>query len=146
MLDSNCQATISTTGKFELRRAVERLRDGLFDPLGIKLLTMGEAKLAKVFDRGAAAVEKGQAAHLSLCGAYGQGKSHSLNYIKQRAADQGFAVSYINLDPREVPFHQFKDVYRALMENIVLPGNNDLGASKPWAVIYGSSATYATTA
>ncbi|HKK90778.1 MAG TPA: BREX system ATP-binding domain-containing protein, partial [Desulfobacteraceae bacterium] len=36
---------------------------------------------------------------------------------------QGFVVSYINLDPREIPFHQFKDVYRALMENITLPDN-----------------------
>lgn len=121
MYDSNFQTKINRAGNFKLRRAVERLRDGLFDPLGIKLLTMGEAKLNQAFDRGVKILDKGKSSHLCICGAYGQGKSHSLNYIKQRALDQNFVVSYINLDPREIPFHKFKDVYRELMERINFP-------------------------
>ena len=37
MYDSKFQTRINTTGNFKLRRAVERLRDGLFDPLGINI-------------------------------------------------------------------------------------------------------------
>lgn len=121
MYDSNFHTKINSAGNFKLRRTVERLRDGLFDPLGIKLLTMGEAKLNQAFDRGVKMIDKGKSSHLCICGAYGQGKSHSLNYIKQRALDQNFVVSYINLDPREIPFHRFKDVYRELMEKIIFP-------------------------
>lgn len=115
MDESDFQHMLNGASNFELRRSVERLRDGLFDSLGVRLLTSGEAKLNQSFDRGV------NGSCLCVCGAYGQGKSHSLNYIKQRALDRGFLVSYINLDPREIPFHRFNNVYRALMEGITLP-------------------------
>ena len=113
---------LNNAGNFEFRRTVERLREGLFDPFGVRVLTSGEEKLNSVFDQGAKAL----GVHGSFCqcisGAYGQGKSHSLAYIRQRALDQGFVVSYINLDPRQVPFHNFKSVYRSLMQAMVFPG------------------------
>ncbi len=122
MDDLNFQNQVNTTGNFELRRAVERLREGLFDPLGVHLLTTGEAKLNMAFDKGVKALDKEAASHLCISGSYGQGKSHSLNYIKQQALSQNFVVSYMNLDPREVPFHDFKGVYRALMGAMEFPG------------------------
>ncbi|MCD4719484.1 MAG: DUF2791 family P-loop domain-containing protein [Desulfobacula sp.] len=112
-------------GNFELRRVVERLREGLFDPLGVRLLTTGETKLNKVFDKGVKALDRDKPSHLCICGAYGQGKSHSLNYIKQRALDQNFVISYVNLDPRQVPFHDFKDVYRAVMAAMEFPNGQN---------------------
>jgi len=125
MDDLNFQALLNNADNFELRRAVERLREGLFDPLGVRLLTTGETKLNKVFDKGVKALDRGKPSHLCICGAYGQGKSHSLNYIKQRALGQNFVVSYVNLDPRQVPFHDFKDVYRALMEGMKFPNSEN---------------------
>lgn len=119
--DLDFQALVNTTDNFELRRAVERLREGLFDSLGVRLLTTGEAKLTTAFDKGAKALEEKNPSHLCVCGAYGQGKSHSLNYIKQRALAQDFVVSYVNLDPREVPFHNFKGIYQALMKAMEFP-------------------------
>lgn len=116
------ETQINGTKNFELRRAVERLREGLFDPLGVQWLTSGEEKLNRLFDLGAADLERGKSHHLCVCGAYGQGKSHSLTYLKQRALDANFVVSYINLDPRQIPFHDFKQVYRALMGAMVFPG------------------------
>ncbi len=122
---------INNASNFHLRRAVERIREGLFDPLGVQWLTSGEEKLNQLFDRGAAALNQGEPYHLCVCGAYGQGKSHSLTYLKQRALDHHFVVSYINLDPRQVPFHNFKAVYRALMDAMVFPnGENNL--AKVW--------------
>jgi hypothetical protein len=126
MSNLDFQALLNTAGgNFELRRVVERLREGLFDPLGVRLLTTGETKLNKVFYKGVKALERDKPSHLCICGAYGQGKSHSLNYIKQRALEQNFVVSYVNLDPRQVPFHDFKDVYRALMEAMKFPNGKN---------------------
>lgn len=107
---------------FQLRRAVERLREGLFDPLAVRLLTARQERLDRRVDAGLAAVDTGKASHLCICGSYGQGKSHSLTYIEDRALGANFATSLINLDPREVPFHNFRQVYRALLESIRFPG------------------------
>lgn len=124
-------AQINGTKNFHLRRAVERLREGLFDPLGVQWLTSGEEKLNQLFDRGAAALDRGTSYHLCVCGAYGQGKSHSLTYLKQRALENNFVVSYINLDPRQIPFHDFKEVYRALMGAMVFP-NGETSLATLW--------------
>lgn len=110
---------------FKLRRAVERLREGLFDPFGVKLLTAHEEQLNKVFDKGVQTLQSNKSPHLCVCGSYGQGKSHSLTYIRERALGQGFVTSLINLDPREIPFQDFRQVYRALISQIRLPGSGD---------------------
>ena len=106
---------------FHLRRAVERLREGLFDPVAVRLLTAHEDRLNGAVDRGFRAIDEGKAPHLCICGAYGQGKSHSLTYVQDRALREGFVTSMVNLDPREVPFHDLRQVYRALMANLRFP-------------------------
>lgn len=121
MDDLKFQDQVDSTDNFQLRQAVERLREGLFDPLAVQWLTSGVAKLNRSLDRSAAQLDRGESSHLCICGAYGQGKSHSLTYIKQRALADDFVVSYINLDPRQVPFHNFKAVYRALMSAMEFP-------------------------
>ncbi|MBF0203488.1 MAG: DUF2791 family P-loop domain-containing protein [Desulfamplus sp.] len=112
---------LKDTPNFKLRRAMERLREGLFDPIGVRLLTTGDMDINQHFETQIKNLEKGKNAHLCVCGAYGQGKSHTLNYIQQRALEENYAVSYINLDPREVPFHNLKQVYHSLMENLAFP-------------------------
>lgn len=112
---------VADTDNFTLRRVVERLREGLFDPFGVKMLTAHEHQLNTVFDRGARDLSRNKATHLCVCGAYGQGKSHSLTYLKERALGRGFVASLINLDPREVPLHNFRQVYRALVNQITFP-------------------------
>ncbi len=116
---------LESSDNFILRRAVERLRDGLFDPFAVKLLTARELQLNKLFDRGAQLLSRNEPSHLCICGAYGQGKSHSLTYMQERALSQGFVTSLINLDPREIPFHDFRQVYRALVSRICIPGSDD---------------------
>lgn len=109
---------------FQLRRAMERLREGLFDPVAVRLLTAHEDRLKAETDRAFHALDAGEAPHLCVAGAYGQGKSHSLAYIQDRALREGFVTSAVNLDPRELPFHRFREIYRALMANIQFPGTN----------------------
>ena len=112
---------LAHTNNFTLRRVVERLREGLFDPFGVQVLTAREHQLDKVFDQGVHDLLQNRAAHLCVCGAYGQGKSHTLSYLKERALKQGFVASLINLDPREIPLHDFRRTYRALVSRIAFP-------------------------
>jgi len=116
---------LENSDNFRLRRVVERLRDGLFDPLGVRMLTTTEARLNRVFDKGVLALADNKAVHLCILGSYGQGKSHSLTYLSERALNQGFVVSRINLDPREIPFHDFRQVYAALISAISFPGSDE---------------------
>ena len=106
---------------FYLRRALERLREGLYDPVAVRLLTVGHEELDAWLHRDLQRLEAGEAVHLCVCGAYGQGKSHTLTYLHARALELGYVVSAINLDPRQVPWHLFPQVYRALMTAITFP-------------------------
>ena len=120
--------------RFSLRRAVERLRDGLFDPVAVNRLTVEKDRIENVFSKGLKALEKGKSDHLCICGSYGQGKSHTLTYLNQLALSQGYATSVVQLDLREVPFHQFSTVYQSIMERLSLPdGKKFTDAWKNWA-------------
>jgi len=101
---------------FEARRAVERLRSGLFDPLVVRLMTAGGERLAAV-----GGFDESPPDHLCVCGAYGQGKSHSLQFLMDRALEHGYAASMVTLDPREIPFHRPRLVYRALLRGLRFP-------------------------
>ncbi|MGB7977912.1 MAG: BREX system ATP-binding domain-containing protein [Chlamydiales bacterium] len=115
-------------GAFPVRQAIERLRAGLFDPVAVDRLTMEEEGLVQTFVRGLKALEKGQAGHLCICGSYGQGKSHNLTYLQRQARDQGYATSFLQLDVRETPFHQFPVVYQSIMKNLSLPTGESFAA------------------
>ena len=106
---------------FQLRRVLERLREGLYDPLAVHLLTAHRAELDARLLQDLSKVEAGAGAHRCVCGPYGQGKSHTLAYLQEAALQQGYAVSAINLDPREAPLHQFRQVYRALLHGLTFP-------------------------
>ena len=113
---------IRLESNFTLRRAVERLREGIFDPFAIRLLTAREDNLVGAFERGTFFAREGHLSpHLCIRGAYGQGKSHSLEYLRQKALSDGFVTSMINLDPREIPFHDFSRIYRELLARIRFP-------------------------
>ncbi len=140
---SNSNGSSNKFNNFQIRRTLERLREGLFDSFGVQLLTTNEEKLDQIFHQTfiknsvpdlasnmestaektntTTTNDKTKSTHLCVCGAYGQGKSHTLNYIEQQALNQNFVVSYINLDPVQVCFHNFNIVYRSLMENLSFP-------------------------
>ncbi|MBT4837382.1 MAG: DUF2791 family P-loop domain-containing protein [Methylococcales bacterium] len=116
---------------FKCRQAVERLREGLFDPLAVQCLTVQEQRFNQTLQQIWQSFSNNKPTSLSICGAYGQGKSHHLTYCHEQALQQGFASSFINLDPREIPFQQFHQVYRALVSNIVF-SEHDHSLSKYW--------------
>lgn len=119
---------------FQLRRLLERLREGLYDPLAVRLLTVHHEALDTRIQNDLLDPAADTGRHLCLCGAYGQGKSHTLAYIHEYALHQGYVVSAINLDPREVPLHQFRQVYRALLRAMILPAGG-VGTAVPVSFI-----------
>lgn len=119
---------------FFLRRAIERLRDGLFDSAALSCLTIEPEQVVKSFYKGLKQIEKGEPAHLCICGSYGQGKSHTLNYLRQQALTQGYAVSLVQIDVREVPFYQFSVVYQSFIDSLALPdGKSLIEAWQKWS-------------
>ncbi len=106
---------------FPVRRALERLREGLYDPLAVRLLSGQQQELDRRVSADLQRLAAGHTVHLCVCGAYGQGKSHTLTYLHERLRAQGYAVSLVNLDPREAPLHQYRQVYRSLVETLVFP-------------------------
>lgn len=120
--------------RFTLRRAVERLRNGLFDSVAVNRLTVEKDRLDTSFSKGLKTIEKGESSQLCICGSYGQGKSHSLSYLNQLALSQGYATSVVQLDLREIPFHQFSTVYQSIIEKLSLPdGKKFTTVWKSWA-------------
>lgn len=120
--------------RFSLRRAIERLRTGLFDPVAAHLLTVEEDRIKNGFFKGLKALERGESYHLCICGSYGQGKSHTLTYLNQLALAQGYATSIVQLDLREVTLHPFAAFYRSMMDKLVLPDGKTFAAAwKSWA-------------
>ena len=107
--------------RFSLRRAIERLRNGLFDPIAVHRLTVEKDRIDNAFFKGLKTIENGKSDHLCICGSYGQGKSHTLTYLNQLALSEGYATSVVQLDVREVPFHQFSTVYQSITEKLALP-------------------------
>jgi BREX system ATP-binding protein BrxC/D len=124
---------------FELRRVLERLRQGLYDPLAVRLLTAHRVELDDRLRQDLERVASDDSVHLCVCGAYGQGKSHTLAYLQASALQQGYVVSAMNLDPRQAPLHQFRQVYRALLQTLTLPVERD-GAVTSMAFIDAWSA------
>jgi hypothetical protein len=114
---------------FQLRRVIERLREGLYDPLTVRLLTAHRDELDARLRQDLLHVAAGAATYLCVCGTYGQGKSHTLAYLREAALQQGYAVSAINLDPREAPLHQFRQVYRALLQALTFPAGHQESAA-----------------
>jgi hypothetical protein len=118
---SNTALDLHGYSDYQLRRALERLREGLFDTLAVRLLTAHREALDAQLQRDLQRLAADQAVHLCVCGVYGQGKSHTLAYLQTHALQQGYAVSAINLDPREIPWHQSRQVYRALLTALTFP-------------------------
>jgi hypothetical protein len=114
---------------FQLRRVLERLREGLYDSLAVHLLTAHRAELEARLRQDLTKVDAGAGAHLCVCGPYGLGKSHTLAYLQEVALQQGFVVSAINLDPRQAPLHQFQQVYRALLHGLTFPATSERPAA-----------------
>jgi P-loop Domain of unknown function (DUF2791) len=62
-----------------------------------------------------------------VVGDYGSGKSHFLYCLRDRAWERNFAVSKVDLSPRESPYDDQRRVYAAVASSIIWHDLGDLG-------------------
>jgi len=69
----------------------------------------------------------GGAAFKLVVGDYGSGKSHFLYCLRDRAWERNFAVSKVDLSPKESPYDDQRRVYAAVASSIIWHELGDLG-------------------
>ena len=130
---SHFENHVGELDNFNLRKSMERLRDGLFDPIAVRFLTVRNEQLSTRVEGDLDAVASGRDAHLCICGAYGRGKTHSLSYVRDLALRRNFVVSSVNLDPRERPLQNIPVLFRTLMCSLRFPGKlSDRSFGEVW--------------
>lgn len=112
-----------------LRRAFESLRTGLPPLDGVaRQLAMGFDAMEGPFHSFLQSVESGGGS-LVINGQYGQGKTFSLRMLQEIGLELGFATSLIEIDISETRLDRPHQVYRAVLQNLRLPGSATTGAA-----------------
>lgn len=58
-----------------------------------------------------------------ICGAFGDGKTHFMSLIEDKAFDEGYAVSYLSCE--FAPLNKYEIIYRKIMSNLSVKGSRD---------------------
>lgn len=100
------------------RRMIEAFRLGIVPRRDIEDFTFGRedeiSQCKKEMDR----LKNGYGNCLLIEGEYGSGKTHLLEYLYHIALRDGFLVSRVELDPREISLARPKMVYREIIHNL----------------------------
>ncbi|MCS6871896.1 MAG: DUF2791 family P-loop domain-containing protein [Anaerolineae bacterium] len=112
---------------FETRQTVEALRMGITPVEHIEDLTIGlddeRTRLHNAFQR--TRIHGGAA--LAVLADYGQGKTHFIALAERSALSEGFLVSTLSLDQRELPPSRAKLIYQASVEALRYPDSQERG-------------------
>lgn len=100
--------------KLEARKIVEALRLGIVPQKHVEEFTFGRAKEIEQIKSW---LENENESSLVLVGEYGVGKTHLLEYLYSSLLKSNWAVSIVELDPNELPFHKPKRVYEAIINS-----------------------------
>lgn len=108
------------------RRAIEALRNGVPNADAVRVLGSNQERVEQAFTEKLASVQESladgsQVSGLLIQGGFGSGKSHLLKYLEDRASSQHFVCSRIVIS-KETPLFDPAKVYRAAIENAVVPG------------------------
>lgn len=108
--------------KFEAVRVIEALRSGISSRHLSAIFSYGREGLLEKIQRDLDAAARDERSRvLVLKGDYGEGKTHLLNVIFNRAQEQNFAVSSVVLS-KETPFDRLDRVYPKVVAGTYLPG------------------------
>jgi len=97
------------------RQIIEALRLGVVPQKYVEELTFGREKEIKEI---MAWLNRPNSGSLIISGEYGVGKTHLLEYIYSLALKNNWAVSVVELDPNEVPFHKPKAIYEKVVHSL----------------------------
>ncbi len=96
---------------------------------GVSYYNVGNESLLNTIDRHylGSYLADGGAVFKLVIGDYGSGKSHFLYCVRDRAWERGFAVSKVDLSPKESPYDDQRRVYAAVASSIIWHELGDLG-------------------
>jgi len=100
--------------KIEARKVIEALRLGIVPQKYVENFTFGREEELKQIK---AWLENSEESSLILVGEYGVGKTHLLEYLYSFLIKNNWAVSFVELDPNELPFHKPKRIYEAITKS-----------------------------
>jgi len=125
---------VSTTvphEKLRLRKAIESLRNGL-PPMSAEThkLAVGLEELENQVDGFLTEVGGAGGSVKIIRGAYGQGKSLSLNFAAEQAVQKGFWVVQTEVDATERRLDKPSNIYRSLMQSLRIPDARTHGISE----------------
>ncbi len=109
------------------RRAIEALRNGVPNRDAVRSLGCDQPRAEEEFDRLLAAAGSGGEAEGStgmvVSGDFGEGKSHLLAYLHQRALDERFVCSKVAIS-KETPLYNLDKVFQSAVANASVPDHN----------------------
>jgi hypothetical protein len=96
---------------------------------GVSYYNVGNASLLNTIDSHylGSYLADGGAVFKLVVGDYGSGKSHFLYCVRDRAWERNFAVSKVDLSPKESPYDDQRRVYAAVASSIIWHELGDLG-------------------
>jgi hypothetical protein len=96
---------------------------------GVSYYNVGNESLLNAIDRHylASYLADGGAVFKLVVGDYGSGKSHFLYCVRDRAWERDFAVSKVDLSPKESPYDDQRRVYAAVASSIIWHELGDMG-------------------
>lgn len=100
--------------QFKARQIVEALRLGIVPHKYAEEFTFGREEEIKQIKSW---LDNSSEGVLKIIGEYGIGKTHILEYIYSIALNNNWAVSVVELDPNEAPFHKPKSIYQKIISS-----------------------------
>lgn len=97
------------------RRMIEAFRHGIVPGDCVEAFTFGREKETQQLNQW---LNDSEESGLLVIGEYGAGKTHLLNYLRNFALNEGFAVASAQVNPLESPFSRPKRVYGQLVQNL----------------------------
>ena len=124
------------------KKIVEAFRLGVAPQFAVQDITVGREKEIKSVEKW---LEK-ESESLMIIGQYGQGKSHIIRYIREKALSEGYLVAYCDIG-EESQMHKPKSVFNTLMKSLVFRSgewNENNSGLKLFLILYAIFETETT--
>jgi len=141
--DVNIEQKISIDSEtYSAKKMIEAFRLGVVPYEEIDNFTFNREKETKQVFKALNEVSKKGGVIRVVKGEYGTGKSHFLEFIKQRALNEGWVVARTEFDPFEVKPQNPKAVYHALLVSLQAKNNGSKNLTKILAEATAQSDIY----
>ncbi len=125
------------------KKIVEAFRLGIVPGFAVQDITVGRKNEIKKVEKW---LEK-DSESLMIIGQYGQGKSHIIRYIREKALDEGYLVAYCDIG-EESQMHKPKSVFNTLMKSLVFrdkKGNEKNHDLSSFLILYAENLAQSTS-